>query len=391
MILFEQALGIVIKEAVRVAAGRVKLAEAAGRILAEDIFSDTDMPPFDKSAVDGYACRMADLDKNLSITETIPAGVTPQHPVEKGTCSKIMTGAMLPAGADCVIKVEDTEEYIAGTIRFTGEKGTSPNICSRGEDIKAGEKVLEAGMPLRSQEIAALASMGTVNPLVADRPRVAVITTGDELIRPSGKPSGAMIRDSNSFQLEAQISNAGAFPTNLGIVADNQNSIREVLTDAMSDNNIVLLTGGVSMGDYDYVPDIIKSTGVKILFRTIAIQPGKPTVFGRKEKKLVFGLPGNPVSSFVLFEMLVKPLIREMMGCRVPLPSYRMVLGETFKRRKSERKAFIPVAIRNGEVFPINYNGSAHINAYANASGIIAMEIGTNELKKGSFADVRPV
>jgi molybdopterin molybdotransferase len=390
MILFEQAQEIVMNEAVAMAAARVKLPEAAGRVLAEDIFSDTDMPPFNKSAVDGYACRMTDLTKNLSITETIPAGVAPKHPVESGTCSKIMTGAMLPAGADCVIMVEETEEYIAGTIRFTGEK-TSPNICTRGEDIKAGVKVLETGTLLRPQEIAVLASVGAVNPLVAGRPGVAVITTGDELVQPSHKLSGAAIRDSNSFQLGAQVSNAGAIPSILGIVKDNPNKIREILVDALSGNDIVLMTGGVSVGDYDYVPDIIKSAGMKILFRTIAIQPGKPTVFAKKGDKLVFGLPGNPVSSFVLFEMLVKPAIRKMMGCRNPVPDYRMNLGEDFRRRRSERKAFIPVTIRNGEVFSIEYNGSAHINAYTKAGGIITMEIGVNELKKGSLADVRPV
>jgi molybdopterin molybdotransferase len=390
MILFEQALKSVLNEVVPMTTCRVTLSDAAGRILAEDIFSDTDMPPFDKSAVDGYACRMNDLGKNLSITETIPAGLQPKHAVEPGTCSKIMTGAMIPEGADCVVMVEETEEYIAGTIRFTGEY-TSANICKRGEDIRAGEKVLDAGTMLRPQEIAVLASVGAVRPLVADRPRIAVFTTGDELVMPSVHPSGAVIRDSNSYQLEAQINRAGAAVTNLGIVSDNRNSIRETLLDALSGHEIVLITGGVSMGDYDFVPEIIKSAGIKILFRTIAIQPGKPTVFGRKGNKLVFGLPGNPVSSFVLFEMLVKPAILKMMGCQDLVPEYRMRVGATFKRRKSERKAFIPVAIRNGEIFPIDYNGSAHINAYSSAGGIITMDIGTSELKKGGFADVRPV
>ena len=352
------------------ASSRIGFSEACGRVLSEDIFSDTSMPPFDKSAVDGYACRMDDLKKNLEVMETIAAGSVPKLPIGPGTCSKIMTGAMIPAGADCVIMVEDTEEFIAGTIRFTGDT-SSRNICYSGEDIKAGEKVLEAGTLLRPQEIAVLASTGNIRPLVADRPRIAVITTGDELLPPSGIPSGAMIRNSNSYQLEAQIVRAGAIATNLGIVADSHRSIREILGDAMSGHEIVLLTGGVSMGDFDFVPEIMKSMGIRILFRSIAIQPGKPTVFGKKGNNLVLGLPGNPVSSFVLFEMLVRPLILKMMGCNRPLPVYRMQLGEDLKRKRSDRKAFIPVAIRNGEIFSIDYHGSAHINAYTAADGIV--------------------
>jgi molybdopterin molybdotransferase len=145
------------------------------------------------------------------------------------------------------------------------------------------------------------------------------------------------------------------------------------------------------MGDYDYVPGIMKSMGIEILFRSIAIQPGKPTVFGKYGKKLIFGLPGNPVSSFVLFEMLVRPAIMKMMGFRGKLPVYRMVLGADIKRRKSDRKLLIPVSVRDGEVFPVDYHGSAHINAYTGADGIVTMEIGVNELKKGNSADVRPV
>jgi molybdopterin molybdotransferase len=390
MILFEQALEIVSKEAIAMTSGRVKLPQALGRVLAEDIYSDTDMPPFNKSAVDGFACRVADLGKNLVIRETIPAGAAPKQDVEPGTCSKIMTGAMVPKGADCVIMVEETEEHIAGTIRYTGEKKPA-NICYRSEDMKAGEKVLDAGIVLRPQEIAVLASTGNTSPLVADRPMVAVITTGDELVRPSVKPAGAMIRNSNSSQLASQVSMSGAVGSDLGIVPDNHQAIREILLDAMSGNDIVLLTGGVSMGDYDYVPGIMKSVGIGIIFRTIAIQPGKPTVFGTKGSKLVFGLPGNPVSSFVLFEMLVKPVILKMMGCSAPPITYRMKLGEDLFRRRSERKSFMPVMIRNGEIFPIEYHGSAHINAYSRANGIITMEIGTDLLKKGTFADVRPV
>ena len=370
--------------------GRVMLPHANGRILAEDIFSDINMPPFDKSAVDGFACRKDDLGGDLAVRETIAAGAEPQLPIMPGTCSKIMTGAMVPPGADCIFMVEDSAEVVPGTVRFTGT-GAPVNICYMGEDIKAGEKVLSGGILIRPQEIAVLATAGVTRPLVAIQPRVAVITTGDELVHPSVKPSGALIRNSNSYQLEAQIARAGGIPTNMGIVEDKRRSILEVLLKAIPQHDIILLTGGVSMGDFDYVPDILKSAGISILFRKIAIQPGKPTLFGKYEDKIVFGLPGNPVSSFVLFEMLVRPLILKMMGWQGTLPVFRLPLGTDFTRRKTERKALIPVAIRNGEVFPVDYHGSAHINAYAGATGIIMMEIGVNEMKKGTLTDVRPV
>jgi molybdopterin molybdotransferase len=390
MILLEQALEIVLNEAVVTGMERVEMREALGRVVAQDILSDIDMPPFDKSAVDGYACRSEDLKKEMSVIETIPAGFVPASAVDPGTCSKIMTGAMMPKGADCVIMVEETEESAAGAVRFTGKKTVS-NICYQGEDIRAGDKVLGAGMLVRPQEMAVLAATGSTEPLVYRQPRVSVITTGDELLLPSVRPYGAMIRDSNSIQLEAQLRKTGAIPVNMGIVADRHLNIQKAIGDAMPGSDIVLLTGGVSMGDYDHVPGIMQSMGIDILFRTIAIQPGKPTVFGKAGKKLIFGLPGNPVSSFVLFEMLVKPVIMRMMGWKGSSPVYRMVLGEDIRRRKSERKSLIPVEIRNGELFPVEYHGSAHINAYTAASGIIQMEIGVNEMKKGSITDVRPV
>ncbi len=378
------------REAVMTGNGRVMLPHANGRVLAEDIFSDINMPPFDKSAVDGFACRKDDLGSELTVMETIAAGTGPQVPIMPGTCSKIMTGAMVPPGADCIFMVEDSVEVAPGRVRFTGT-GEPVNICFKGEDIKAGEKVLSGGTLIRPQEIAVLATAGITRPLVATQPRVAVITTGDELVHPSVKPTGPMIRNSNSYQLEAQIARAGGIPSNMGIVEDKRRSILEALLKAIPQHHIILLTGGVSMGDFDYVPDILKSAGISILFRKIAIQPGKPTVFGKYEDKMIFGLPGNPVSSFVLFEMLVRPLIRKMMGWQGTLPVLRLPLGADFTRRKTERKALVPVAIRHGEIFPVDYHGSAHINAYAGADGIIVMEIGIGEMKKGTVTDVRQV
>lgn len=390
MIRLEEALEIVLREAISSGTERVPFRESAGRALAEEIRSDLDMPPFDKSAVDGFACRREDLGTPLSVIGTIPAGSGADQPVTSGTCFRIMTGAPVPPGADCVIMVEESKEISPDHIRFTGEWKTS-NICLRGEDIRRGDVVLIPGTLIRPQDIAVLASTGHIHPLVALKPRVAVISTGDELVEPSVQPAGATIRDSNSYQLEAQILRAGAWPLHAGIVRDHPETLRKAIDKALSDCDILLLSGGVSMGDFDHVPAILEEAGIRLHFRTIAIQPGKPTVFGTRDKKYIFGLPGNPVSSFVLFELLVHPLIRKIMGGNPNGPVWQMRLGADFRRRKSERQALIPVRILNGEIHPVEYHGSAHINAYTHADGIISMEIGVNEMKKGSYTDVRPV
>jgi len=391
MISFENALTTVLSHASSWGTERVTLLDSQNRILAEDIFSDMDMPPFDKSAVDGFACRMADiLGPPLTVVETIPAGMVPGKTVGPGQCSRIMTGAMVPAGADCVIMVEDTVPEGEDSIRFTQEK-TGKNICYRGEDVRKGTLVIPSGTQIKTSHIAVMASVGTVMPLVSKRARIAIISTGDELVEPDQAPGTAQIRNSNACQLIAQVSSVPAIPINLGIVRDDQEALRKILIHAFETADLVILTGGVSMGDFDYVPAIMKEIGVEILFKSIAIQPGKPTVFGRKGNQFVFGLPGNPVSSFVLFEMLVKPFLLASMGCKERPIQFRLPMGTDFKRRKSGRKSVIPVRIAENAVFPADYHGSAHIHAYTIADGWISMEADETEIRKGEWIDVRPI
>ncbi|HOG72663.1 MAG TPA: molybdopterin molybdotransferase MoeA [Tenuifilaceae bacterium] len=393
MIRFEEAYALVLSRVVTIQKPeRVLLLESLHRVLAEDIVSDINMPPFRKSAVDGFACRMSDLRMPLKIVETIAAGSLPTMQVEPGTCAKIMTGAPIPLGADCVLPVEDTRLADDLYVEFTGMEAKK-NICELGEDIRIGDVSINKGIIIGPQHIAIMAALGYHQPLVATQPRVGILPTGDELVEPNIKPLGGQIRNSNGYQLVAQTKAAGALPSYYGIVSDSKDATYEVLAKAIAENEVVALTGGVSMGDYDYVPEIMEKLGVTIHFSSVAVQPGKPTTFGTLDNKLVFGLPGNPVSAFIQFELLVKPAIRKLMGCKQLNPTaIRLPLAEDYRRNRAERMALVPVKIIAGSaVLPVEFHGSAHIFALGNADGIIAVPIGTTKIDKGEIVDVRPL
>ncbi len=390
MIAFEEAYRMVIESAETRGTEEVGLQESAGRVLAQDVHSDLDMPPFNKAAVDGYACRKADLDSPLEVIEIIPAGKQPEKQIGPGRCAKVMTGGVVPEGADTVVMVEDTEDAGENRIRFTAGR-TGTNVCYTGEDIRSGQKVLDMGTVIRPQEVAVLASVGVARPQVYRKPAVGVISTGDELVEPDEKPSPSQIRNSNASQLLAQIAGCGATPRYFGIAKDNEADTRSKITLALQNSDMVLLTGGVSMGDFDYVPGVLSELGIDIKFKSLAVQPGRPTVFATKKGKYLFGLPGNPVSSFVQFELLVKPLIFALMGTTFSPKIMQLPMGETFNRKKTKRKSFIPVQVRDAQVYPLEYHGSAHIHAYAFADGIVAVEIGNTTLDKGQLVDVRQI
>jgi molybdopterin molybdotransferase len=389
MIPLEEAYEIVMSNAQRSGVEHAGLTDSLNRVLAEDVFSDINMPPFDKSAFDGYAVRKEDLAQDLKVIEVIPAGKLPEKSIKPGQCSKIMTGAMIPEGADCVVKVEDTQLLGNGNVRFTAQEAASTNICIKGEDINEGDLVLLKGTRIRPQHIAVLASVGKANPLVFSRPVVGVLSTGNELVEPSHVPSPSQIRNSNAYQLLAQLTKAGAVPRYEGIALDTEVSLTKSIRNAFDQYDILLLTGGVSMGDYDFVPKVMDNLGIKILFKSVAIQPGRPTVFGSRGNQFIFGLPGNPVSAFVVFEMLVKPFLYKIMGASSLPEDIQLTMGKDFSRDKSERTTFFPVRIADGQVFPLEYHGSAHINAYTMADGICRMEIGETLLVKGKSVNVR--
>jgi molybdopterin molybdotransferase len=389
MIELKEALPIVLNSARPLGSHRVAIADALGRILAEDVAADRDMPPFDRSTVDGYACRRADLGSALTVMETIPAGAAPTKTVGPGQCAKIMTGAAVPDGADCVVMIEQTESCGQDAIRFTG--GQSPdNKWRKAQFLRAGQVVLRKGSRLGPADIAMLATVGHLRPLVARRPRVAVIASGDEIVPPKWTPGPFQIRNSNGPQLLSQLASMGVAGLDYGIVRDVESEIDSTLKVAMRRNDIVLISGGVSVGDFDFVPAVLRRNNVRLLFEKIAVKPGKPTVFGRWRRTYFFGLPGNPVSTFVVFELLVKPLLYALMGHDYRPVEVEMWLEEPVERKDLERQSWIPVR-RTSEttVRPIEYHGSGHIPALCGADGLIRMDIGVGCIEKASPVSVR--
>lgn len=390
MISFDEALSLVETVEVYPVKERIGILESLGSILASKVYADIDMPPFDKSAVDGYACRRADLPGPLKVIEIISAGASPLARVLPGQCSKIMTGAIVPEGADCVLMVEHTMVQDDGLVVFT-RPTTSNNIAYQAEDVHKGQLVLNEGIIIMPQHIAMLAAVGCVNPEVYRKPVIGVIITGDELVEPDTVPVGGQIRNSNAYQLMAQVKQTGLEVIYTGIAPDNKEDTRNIIDKTLKQVDVLLLTGGVSMGDFDFVPTVLEELGIQIGFRSVAVQPGKPTLFGYKSEKFIFGLPGNPVSSFVQFEVLVKPLIYRIMGTVYCPKIVKLPMLTGYTRKNMDRKSFIPVRYALGMIEPIEYHGSAHIHAFEKAWGIMALNPGENNVKPGELRDVRQI
>jgi len=267
---------------------------------------------------------------------------------------------------------------------------TASNICRRAEDLERGSKVLEKGTLVRAQEVAVLASVGDANPQVFKKPRIGIIATGNELVEPHEMPGPAQIRNSNAWQLVSQARLAVCIPEYYGIVVDDFDKTLALIEKVSAENDIVVLTGGVSVGDFDFVPAVLEKAGYRIQFQSIAVQPGKPSIFATRGNSYLFALPGNPVSSFVQFELLVRHLVNTMTGCFDSEKIRQFPMGFHYKRKRTDRRAFIPVVMSgDGTVGPVEYHGSAHIHSYIAAEGIISVNIGINEIKKGNLVDVR--
>ncbi len=391
MISVEQARQVMLDSAILLAPEQVPLPAALWRVLAASVTADVDMPPFDKSAMDGFACRRTDLGNPLTVIEQIAAGQMPTRTLAAGQCAKIMTGAPVPDGADCVIMIEHTAIDPDGRVRFTAGK-SADNICRRAEDVRAGDVVLSAGALISPAHIAVLASAGTVAVPVSRRPRVAVLATGSELVEPGAEVAGALIRNSNSYQLCAQLQALG-IPANYGgIIPDQLAPTTAALDAAAHDHDLIVVSGGVSMGDYDLVPEALLKTGFELLFDSVAMQPGRPTIFGRRRNVFCVGMPGNPVSTFIVFELLLKPFLYRLMGHAFTPPMIEAELGETIRRRKTERQSTIPMRFVDARrVVPVDYHGSAHIHAMCRTDALLTMPVGVAELTAGERVHVRPL
>ena len=294
------------------------LLDALGATLAEDAIADRDVPPFRNSAMDGYAVIAADVASapaTLRVVGEIAAGGVPSRPIVRGEAMRIMTGAPLPDGADTIVRVEDTDNRIDSvTITVATKAGTS--VRAAGEDLKRGETILRAGTVLRAAEIGVLATLGQGSVRIIGRPRVAVLSTGDELVELDAPLRPGQIRDANRYSLASAARAVGATPVPLGIVRDTAEDLRRALRDAASNADVIVTSGGVSVGDHDHVKPVVDELG-SMDFWSIAIRPGRPLAFGEIDGKLIFGLPGNPVSSLLGFELFVRPALLKMAGRRL--------------------------------------------------------------------------
>lgn len=370
------------------------LAEARGRVLAEDVASDLDMPPFDKAMMDGYAVRSADLSSGpavLDVVEEITAGRTPTVALGPGKASRIMTGAPTPRGADAVVMIERCE--IAGTdkVRVPGPVAAGTNVAPRGRELTTGESVLRTGHLLRAQELGLLALVGRPTVRVHPLPEVAVLSTGDELVGVDAKPGPGQIRNSNGPMLLAQVANAGGRPRDLGIATDDIDSLRAAITDGLR-APVLLLSGGVSAGKLDLVPDVLRGLGVEAHFHRIRIKPGKPLFFGTRGETLVFGLPGNPVSSFVCFELFVRPALRRLRGFPAAPPAFVPLPSASEFTYDTDRPTYHPARVEQNavseQVQVVPWLGSPDLRALTAANALVLLSEGRHAYRVGQSLPV---
>ncbi|MBI1813835.1 MAG: molybdopterin molybdotransferase MoeA [Deltaproteobacteria bacterium] len=364
MISVHDALAAVLRDIPRLGSERVGLANARGRVLAEAVRAGRDVPPFRNSAMDGYAVRASDVATaapeapvRLRVLEVVGAGSMPTRAVAPGTATKIMTGSPLPTGADAVVRVEDTEES-GGDVVVQARVTPGTAVREPGEDMRAGETVLDVGRVLRPADIGLLASLGLTVVPVSRRPRVAILTTGNELVEP-GEPLGpGQIVNSNAYTLAAAVEDAGAEAIRLGIVRDQQECIRAAFADAFT-ADMMLSTGGVSVGSFDFVRQTLSELGYEERFWKVAQKPGKPLTFGLRQGTPAFGLPGNPVSTLVCCYLYVVPALRTMMGMeRIHLPHIEATLASEVTTAAGLTEFVRCVVTRIGPTYEVQPTGS---------------------------------
>ncbi len=376
----------------------VGLEAALGRVLAEEVRADRDLPPTDRSAMDGFAVRTADLpeaDRVLEVAGEIRAGQPVAGiAVEPGCAIRIMTGAIVPPGADAVVMVELTAELDGGArvrVREIAEPGQ--HVRRRGEDLREGDVVLAPGTPIRPAEVAALAALGRTAFRAYVRPRVAVLSTGDEIVEPGEHPSDHEVRNSNAFALLAQLARLGIAGEHLGNVRDDGGALAAAVGEGLG-RDVLLLTGGVSMGAYDLVGAGLAAHGVETLFHRVAMRPGKPILAGRRDRTLVFALPGNPVSAFTGFHVFVAPVLRRILGhARPENPEVTAVLDAPLKRRPGrDGYGLGRLVFRDGRyhALPVRTMGSGDVASMARADAFLVAPAGTRTIPPGSEVRALP-
>ncbi|MHB8481880.1 MAG: molybdopterin molybdotransferase MoeA [Nitrospiria bacterium] len=398
MISVNEALDTILQMNLKTVPEGCSLQSALGRVLATDVLASCDQPPWNNSAMDGYAVKWADIQSvltgkpaSLKIVEVIPAGHTPQFSISEGKCAKIMTGARIPFGADTVIPVEVTEK--AGDhvlIKRVGGKGD--HVRLRGEDVCKGETVLNQGKRLRPAEIAMLASLGNGTVPVFKKPKVAVLSTGDELAELNEPRAENKIYNSNGHGLCAQVLEAGGEPFYLGISSDSKEALLGKMNEGKS-ADILVISGGVSMGDFDYVKEVLTTHG-RMSFWRVAMRPGAPFAFGEFNGKPLFGLPGNPVSCMVTFKLFVEPFLKKMGGANQFMPlSFHARLTRPVTKKKGLRTFLRGILLSENyewRVRTTGEQGSHLIHSMVEANCLMDLPEHLETLSEGTNVDVIP-
>ncbi|MEI6386287.1 MAG: gephyrin-like molybdotransferase Glp [Spirochaetota bacterium] len=370
------------------------LSEALGRWMPEVQHSTIDHPPFDKSAMDGFAVATGGPGQELPgpwhIVGTVAAGAPAPRKPGTGEAVRVMTGAPVPEGTTFVQRVEFTEMAGPELVLFT-EAERGDNLIRRGENLGKGAVLIHPGR-LTPAGIGLLASSGFATVAVAKQAIVGIVSTGDELASRGEALGPAAIYDSNGPQLMAQAAAAGALPRFYGIIPDDEEALAAAFGRALDECDVLLVSGGVSMGDFDHVPRVLASLGVERIFHRIAMRPGKPTWFGTRGKRAVFGLPGNPLSTFVNFEVLITPYLAATMGVPWARPLLSLPLALELSRRGADRVEYLPVRIETQEgrsvALPLGYHGSSMLSVLAYAEGLARLEIGVERVPKGGYVSV---
>ncbi len=396
MLTFEEARGKIIEQVGKkkgpCAITTVSVWDAPGLVLAQEVKTDREYPPFDRSTRDGYAVRSKEAapGAQMKCVGEIKAGDTVSDALAAGTCLQIMTGAAVPAGADAVVMIEHTSRE-GEVVRFDRSAQAGQNIVLRGSEAAAAQTILTRGMRLGYAELALAAQVGAVQLLCAKRPRVAILSTGDEVVLIDETPGEFQIRNSNSVSLAAQVRIAGGEPVVLGNAADRIEDLGAKIERGLKEDALVL-SGGVSMGKYDLVENVLKAMGAEFFFDAVAIRPGKPAVFGVCQGKPVFGLPGNPVSTMVTFELFVAPAIDLLSGAQArSLPLVQARLAEALNE-KPGLTHFLPASVEwrgaGPEVKAIRWQGSGDIAALAKANCFLVVPADREKIEIGESVSI---
>jgi molybdopterin molybdotransferase len=389
--LFETAIETILSNIPAARTESVPFELALGRVLAEDVVASQDVPPFRRSAVDGIALACGDTPGELAISGEAHAGGEFSGPIGRGQCVRITTGAAVPDGADAVQMIENVQIAPDGkSVRTPNRLAPGANFVPRGYEAKSGDIVLGRGRILGPAEIAVLATFGYRNLTAFLPPRVAILATGDELVEFDETPAPGKIRNSNVHSLSAQVRRFGIEPRYLGIARDTMEDLRARIVAGLK-YDILILSGGASVGPYDLVKDVFGELGIEVLFDRIAVRPGKPTIFARKEQNLIFGLPGNPVSSFVSFENFVRPALGRMCGMANPdLMRIHGLLAAGMKQNPG-RMSFLPARTSwmdsGWKIDPLPWKGSGDIIGFSNADSLVIFPGDRAEMKEAEGAE----